>query len=494
MNKTLQKLDFGNAEVEERKISKDTFNRCNGLISITISYTVHSISFWAFIICNNLSTISVHPDNPVYASENGLLLSRDKTVLIYCPGGRKGAFVIPEGVVQIGTNAFSDSVGLTSIMIPKSVIDIGKEPFRNCHALTSITAYSVNPAFISVNGILFNKDKDELVRYPAKRQGDYTTDNGEGYTVPSNVVKIRNGAFSHCTNLVSIVIPDSVKIIGESAFEGCFGLTSIEIPKSVTEIGEDTFSYCKALTSIEVHPKNHAYTSENGVLFNRDKSGLIRYPEGRIGDGLTDIGDRYTVPNKVVKISNGAFSGCKNLTSVTIPDSVVTIEERAFEGCSGLISVMLPDSVSEIGCCAFYNCTGLASIIIPDSAKKIDDCAFMDCKALTAVILPLSLIKINDALFGNTGLSSINIPDSVTEIGEMAFYDCTDLKSVTIPSSVKKIDQYAFWGCTGLSSVNIRGEIVEGSPDDIEKVIDQYIAELDKINDKDVSKSNEIKS
>ena len=507
MGKTLRELDFSNAEVEDKKITEFTFGLCTGLISITISYTVHSISFRAFLVCGNLTTITVHPDNPVYASENGLLLNRDKTVLIYCPSGVKGAFVIPEGVIQIEANTFYDSKRLISILIPKSVIDIGEEPFPNCTSLTCIATHPENPAFTSVNGVLFNKDKNELIRYPAMGQGYVTTPNGECYTVPNNVIKIRKGAFSLCTNLASIVIPDSVKIIGESAFYDCHGLTSIEIPKSVTEIGEDSFSYCKALTSIAVHPENSAYTSENGVLFNRDKTGLIRYPAGRrgdcltgiypagrIGNGLTDIGDCYTVPNTVVKISKGAFSGCENLISVTIPNSVVTIEERAFESCISLTSLKLPDSVKEINDFAFYNCTGLTSMIIPDSVNKIDDFAFMDCKALTDVILPLSLVKINEALFGRTGLTSINVPDSVTEIGEMAFSDCTDLKSVTIPSSVIKINQYAFWGCTGLSSVNIRGEIVEGSPDDIEKVIDQYIAELDKINEQNVSKSNEIKS
>jgi hypothetical protein len=69
----------------------------------------------------------------------------------------------------------------------------------------------------------------------------------------------------------------------------------------------------------------------------------------------------------VTGISEGAFSGCSGLTSVTIPNSVMSIDYAAFEGCSGLTSVTIPNSVTSIGDEAFTNCSGLTSVTIPNS-------------------------------------------------------------------------------------------------------------------------------
>ena len=154
-----------------------------------------------------------------------------------------------------------------------------------------------------------------------------------------------------------LVIPESidgikVKEIGSYTFRYCTVLTSITLPNSLTYIGSDAFSGCTGLTSINVDINNSAYSSEYGVLFNKNKTEIITFPAGK----------------------NGTY---------TIPDSVTSIGERAFEFCSGLTSITIPDSVTSIGYYAFHQCTGLTSIIIPDSVTYIGNYALDQSNSLT---------------------------------------------------------------------------------------------------------------
>ena len=154
-----------------------------------------------------------------------------------------------------------------------------------------------------------------------------------------------------------LVIPESidgikVKEISSYTFRYCTGLTSITLPNSLTYIGSDAFSGCTGLTSINVDINNSAYSSEYGVLFNKNKTEIITFPAGK----------------------NGTY---------TIPDSVTSIGERAFEFCSGLTSITIPDSVTSIGYYAFHQCTGLTSIIIPDSVTYIGNYALDQSNSLT---------------------------------------------------------------------------------------------------------------
>ena len=209
-----------------------------------------------------------------------------------------------------------------------------------------------------------------------------------------NVTGIRSSVFRNYTNLTSITIPDSVTEIDSSAFEGCTSLTAISIATG-----------------------NQNYVSVNGVLYNKDKTTIICYPEGKkdknyeIIDGVTDIG-------------SGAFLDCTSLTSITIPNSVTTIGSSAFGWCTSLISITIPDGVMSINYGTFSCCTNLESVIIPDGVTSIDWYAFIDC----------------------TSLKSITIPGSVTSISNGAFLNCTNLTSITIPKSVATIGSFAF-GC-----------------------------------------------
>ena len=197
---------------------------------------------------------------------------------------------------------------------------------------------------------------------------NYNNERITSITIPASVTSIGNSAFSGCTSLTSITIPSSVTSIENSAFWGCKNLTSVIIPANVTAIGSGVFSDCSSLTSITVDIRNNAYSSVEGVLFNKNKTVLIQYPAGKQVKN-------YTIPASVTSIERAAFYGCISLTSVTIPSSVTSIGTLAFLGCTSLTSLTIPLSVTSIGWNAFYECP-LPSAVREDILNRFGEQTF----------------------------------------------------------------------------------------------------------------------
>jgi hypothetical protein len=194
------------------------------------------------------------------------------------------------------------------------------------------------------------------------------------------VTAIGRGVFKECSNLTSITIPASVKTIGYSAFSDCSSLTSITIPASVTAIDNYAFYNCVNLTSITVENRNASYSSIDGILFDKNKTIIIKYPQGKKANA-------YSIPSSVTLIDDGTFRGCSNLTGISISSSVTTIGDNAFSHCENLTSISIPPSVTIIGSLAFYWCSSLTEITIPSSVMSIGNLAFYECRNLTIVIL-----------------------------------------------------------------------------------------------------------
>ena len=177
-----------------------------------------------------------------------------------------------------------------------------------------------------------------------------------------------NDIGSKAVTIPSTIDRYKVTGIGWSAFSGCTGLKSITIPSSVTEIGENAFRGCKGLTSITADKNNKNYTSVNGVLFNKNKTEILAYPNAKSSS--------YVIPSSVTEIGSAAFYDCTGLKSVTIPSSVKEIGIDAFSGCTGLKSVTISNGVTNIESWAFYGCTGLKSVTIPSSVAEICGSSF----------------------------------------------------------------------------------------------------------------------
>ena len=256
---------------------------------------------------------------------------------------------IPDSVTSIGDGAFYECSALTNVSIPDSVTSIGKAAFSGCSSLASIT---IPDSVVSIEDGLF-----------------YGCSALTSVVFPDSLTSINDSAFGHCTALTSITIPDGVTSIGYYAFHGCDALTSVTIPDSVTSIGGEAFSYCHALTDIQVASDNPNYCSLEGVLLNKSKTELVQYPAGKQETS-------YGIPDSVMIVSEGAFSGCTTLISVTIPDSVTSIERDAFAGCTGLTNLTIGNGVTSIGHWAFVSCTSLTSVTIPASVSTIAETAF----------------------------------------------------------------------------------------------------------------------
>ena len=390
--------------------------------------------------------------------------------------------VIKDGVTSIGSSAFENCSGLTSVTIPNSVTSIGYRAFYGCSSLTSVTIPNsvTSIGWSAFEGTKWYDNQPDGVVYAGKVLYAYKG------TMPSNTkIDIKDGtkgiggdAFYACFGLTSITIPNSVTSIGDRAFGDCSGLTSVTIPNSVTSIGYWAFSGCSGLTSVTIP---NSVTSIGSYAFY-DCSGL----------------SSITIPNSVTSIGSSAFSGtkwfdnqpdgvvyaCKVLyaykgtmpsnTKINIKEGTTGITDNAFSGCSGLTSITIPNSVTSIGYDAFYGCSGLTSVTIPNSVTSIGESAFENCSGLTSVTIgmknmgrffsrnsSLKTVTIldgvesigEDAFYGCSGLTSVTIPNSVTGIGYRAFYGCSGLTSLTIPNSVTSIEKNAFYGCSGVKEI-----------------------------------------
>ena len=276
------------------------FRDCVNMTSVTIPHGVTYIGINAFVDCTNLNGIA-----------------------------------IPDSVYSIGAKAFLGCINLTSISIPNSVTNIGLQAFLRCSSLESIRVDADNPEYSNdAKGVLYNKQKTELICCPPCVSGEYI--------IPDTVTSIVRQAFVNCRNIVSVIIPDSV-----------------------TSIGTDSFVNCNSLTGIWVDADNPEYSNDaQGVLYNKDKTKLLCCPGGFSGV--------YRINDGVAQLQRYAFSGCGNLLGVTIPASVIKIDEKTFRNCDNLWHILYKGSEKQWDAIAIdkvdnqplllatrhYNCTG----------------------------------------------------------------------------------------------------------------------------------------
>ncbi len=422
----------------------------------------------------NLEKIYVSPENESFIiDENGVLFSKDKTVLFRYPVKNLNitSYSIPDGVKVIAPYAFSDAEYLTRIILPDTVTTVGRNAIYNCTALEEIAipasvkeidiqSFSNNP---NVKSLTFAEGIElETIAISA-----FSNLSGvEHITIPASVKEIKQAAFSSCASLVSvefeegsklekledvfslcvklknISIPEGVTEYGYTMFFGCSSLESIEIGASVEKIGSKAFSNCPKLSGITVDEENKFFkVDEYGVLYNADKTLLVRCPEGNTA-----------------------------AVDYVIPDTVKEIQAEAFRNNTALRSTNIPEGIKFVGACAFENCKGLTKV-----DYEATDCvifgetiasegvyyAFLGCENLTEINITSNVESIPDTAFAETSVTGIKIPSNVSSIGVYAFLRCKKLSTLVFEeeSNLEYIEEGAFAGCSSIRFVELPDSI-----------------------------------
>ena len=444
------------------------------IVRVILEPGVADIGDWAFNSCGYMTRVMI-PDS---VTEIG------NDAFSFC--SNLGSVTIPEGVTSIGENAFFWCNSLSTVVIPASVTRLGGNLFGSCKNLMAIQVAVENPAYCSVDGILYDKQLQTLICCPCGKSGIVA--------VPDGVAEIGAAAFEGCKDLTSVTLPDSLASIESYAFYNCSGLMSLDLPQSTTFFGGYAFYGCSGLTSI-------------------------------------------TIPEGTISIANYTFYNCINLASITLPNSLWGIGNYAFQYCDSLTSVTIPAHVNSVGYKAFADCQSLNEIyfryIAPDFAPNCftntsatvyypdndsswteqirqnyggaitweaytvipeivysgacGDNVFwtLDEQGLLTITgegeMPdyesssspwyafkhqINTIDIQEGVsrIGSNAfmecfyVSSVLIPDSVSEIGAWAFQDCDRLQSIVIPAGVKAIEDAALGSCDGMLSIMVSGE------------------------------------
>ena len=308
------------------RIQKKAFQGCYELTSVTLPKSLVKMGENVFRGCDNLLAIHVDAENTAFSSKNGLLLDKCGSTLLMVPYGVTSV-TLPASVTQLesdifdsctalvtiqveeGNSAYASKDGLlfnkagttliavpyevTSVTLSAAVKEVAEDAFVGRGKITAIQVEKENSTYSSMGGLLFNKNRSELIAVP------------EGVTtvmLPKGVKEIRYNQFADCNALTSVTLSKGVKTIDGHAFINCRNLTSIVIPEGVTEIGARAFWNCQSLTSV-------------------------------------------VIPASVQTIENSAFLGCKSLTSVTILAPKVTFGKKVFKGCSNVNTIQLPNGV-----------------------------------------------------------------------------------------------------------------------------------------------------
>jgi len=415
-NNKLESIDLNNVKTLEGS----AIYNAQKLTSITIPRDIkkygtvpgEGLKEGCFESCPNVEAYHLAPGNGDFYIDQGVLLSKDKTILYSYPPKKQGStYNIPTTVTKIGMHAFQSAKYITSIFIPASVESIDKEAFRGLSELTTVT-----------------------------------------FDPNSKVYSLSDLAFRGCGKLKEVTLPKNITWLGAVFFE-CDNLEVINVPadSKLRYIGSGAFS-----------------TNRKLKAFNFKGASKLESIGDNVFAGLTELSE-FNIPKSVTSIAANAFIGCEKLQKVTFdPDAEIDlIGEGAFSGC-GITSIKIPKNVAQIEREAFLRCEALTTIHITKATTHISPEAFKYCSKLTAINVDKDnetyssidgyLLSKNKNILkifppGKANDKFTLLPPSITEIGDFAFYDCKKLKNVTIPNKVTSIGKRAFGLCSNLNTI-----------------------------------------
>ena len=453
-------------------IGSSAFNGCSYIETVTISGKVSIIESNAFKGCSSLREV---------AFPESLTAIKD---MAFHNCSSLAEIIIPDSVQSIGGSAFYGCSSVLRARIGKSVEKIGSNAFFGCLKLVEVLDLSKCniQAGNYDNGYagyyakrVYNSEQEQSNVFFVRNYGFFLDDSSNEYylmcyvgsntelSLPESIndcgYRVNNSAFENNSKITSVVIPAGVKSIGKWAFNYCSELQSVVISDGVLEICDVAFGNCPKLSGNIDLPSSliafgdDVFTTSGGVEYREYGNA---YYLGNDNDPylvLVTVKDKsvtsFEINDTVKFISNAAFSGCNNLSSIIIPDSVKSIGSGAFAQCAALESVTVGKGVEIIRYGAFSGYTE-ERVYISDLEAWLG----IEFSDMTANPLHLtSELYLNGAL-----VSELVIPEGTTEILPYTFAGYNGLVSVTLPEGLEKIGESAFAGCRKLVEIyNLSG-------------------------------------
>jgi uncharacterized repeat protein (TIGR02543 family) len=368
--------------------------------------------------------------------------------------------IIFEGAtpVVIGENAFY-GLPIEEITLPSGLTSIEGSSFRHNERLRNIYISSENETFSAIDGVLYDKTAETIVRYPQAKLGyEYSLPNTVtaigcyafaqteliAVRLSANTLTIQSYAFED-SGILDIDLPDGFLVLEPYALKSCERIMTISLPPSLTSFPSTAVLDCSSLSVIYAPPHSQEYSAADGVLFDKDGTTLISYPAGKKG--------AYTIPESVTSIAPYAFFGSR-LENITIPDTVTQIGEYAFAFSQSLKTIdmsnakVLPEGMLK-------GCTKLTSITA-DAAEEIAPYFAQDCVLLRAFDFSSALRTIGEKAFsGCLALTQIIIQSAGLEsVGDFAFAGCAALNNFEMPAHTL-IGESILKGATGVTEMKI---------------------------------------
>ena len=547
-------------------IADNAFASRTKLVTVEIPNTIKLVGTGAFSGCTALTAINVYEvegnHDVFYGSDQGALIRYDMgtTYLELFPRAKTGTYVMSDEIQVIRNKAFQYA-DINKVVIGKGVTSIIKYGFYYCYdleevefaegrtsavnfedyawigcsalksiklpatltldaeqlsfvlsyitKLETITIENGSQTYSTVNGMLTNAARDEIIYCPAL----YTGVNGV-FTVPQGITKIAAEAFYGRKSITEIVIPAYVESIGDSAFQDCYNVEKITINGSRRgdlSIGAYAFAGIKNLESV-TFKGNENGTLEVGVTtigayaftpYVEATSSIINGVTTTAGTIVTNlktltfepgvnvakIGDHafedqiylysitYGENAKITEIGAYAFAGNEILKEINIPATTTKIGDHAYAECISVTKVTLVEGAADVsfGAYAFQNCESLLTISLPTTVRDFDGSAFDGCDSIKAIdvaagnpylkndangilyqlengvekkllFYPMSIVKDNGGIVNN-------IVSTVTEIGGTVFANNAFLTEVHLGKNVTLLGEKAFYYCTNLEKV-----------------------------------------
>lgn len=509
-------------------VSTNGFQLAKNLTTINLPASIQDLPASAeangFTSAKKLTAIKVDAGNTKFKDEDGVVLTKDGKTLVAYPFARHGVpnsaydgplvtmhpgevYTIPASVETISKGAFAQVSEITAVKL-NNVKKISEGAFYSVRNLRNVefgasvetiedgaitgspdfTRFAVdsnNPNYTAdAEGIIYTKNKEELVLYPSGRAGEYSTlpttkkIRRRAFYYAQKVTKVNfnsalenidNDAFQVTTalNEITFAAPSNLTRIGTWVFY-MSGLTKLELPASLKEIGSTAFSKNNNLKTVKIAANSQLKTIGNGAFsgntaletFTFEGASKLETIGSEAFKGDTKL-THFDFPATVKTIGASAFNGTTSMTNVTFaaPSQLQKIENAAFQDASALQNITLPEGVKEIQEHAFNSCTSLTEIGVPASLTTIDPKGFQLCEKLEKFTVNKNnptyssvdgfLLDKNKTKLVSFPPAKANtyytlLPPTIEEIGEQAFYAIDKLENITLPKKVTKIDKFAF--------------------------------------------------